>query len=71
MVNNNCLIYKIVNFCYFCLHYTTECNDSALVMFVDSVEEFYKSLMESINLIVISQRKDRRVILQFNVLNHE
>lgn len=47
--------------------YITECNDSALVMFVDSVDEFYKSLMDSINLIIISQRKDRRVSSHTNL----
>lgn len=41
--------------------FSAECTDSALVMLVDSVDEFYKSLMDRINLIIISQRKDRRV----------
>lgn len=37
-------------------------------MFVDSVDEFYKSLMESVNLIVVSQRRDRRKLLDIATL---
>lgn len=55
----------------FVLFPLSECDESALLVLMDGVDEFYKSFLEKVNAVVTNENKDLNVNIKFIIAAFE